>query len=175
MNSFDLYQLHNHTITRYLYIYVLVLLAVVILSFVWLRSGRESAFRKGLFYTVLVAGLILGGSGLAFTRKNIREVETFRVEYQKDGSSFLADRILAAQDYQAHFSNLLRIWSVTMVILILIAVIYRGRPVIAGICAGLLICCFSSLSLDYFGFRSDRQYFEQLQQLKQIAEPSNQH
>lgn len=172
MNAFDAYKLHNGTITQYLYGYVFVLLVFMISAFVWFKFIRPTSFSKSLFYTIFIAGLVLGGSAIAFISKNRQDVSSFAAAYQKDANAFLSERIEAAKEYQAHFDNLLRIWSVVIFVLAITGIIGYRRPILAGICTGLVVYCISSLSLDYAGFRSDRQYFANLQQIRHHSAPS---
>lgn len=165
MNAFEFYKTHNQAINTYLLVYAAVIGIFVLSAFLLYRYSGPQPFYKGLFFTLLLAGAVLAGSGLNFRKNNIRERAAMEMRYKQDPGKFLDEQFSAASRYEPHFYRLLAIWCVAIAVMALCVFLFFQRKAVVGICTGLAICCLLSLALDFAGFRSDASYYAALERL----------
>ncbi len=165
MNALDVYINHNQTINNYLVIYAAAIVLLIVIAFIQYRYTQTKSFHKGLFFTLLVGGLVLAGSGLNFIGKNLQERSVMVAQYKNNPKSFLTERFEAASHYKEHFCQLLNIWCIAVGALALLSLVFFKRKIIVGVFTGLAICCIASLLLDFSGFRSDARYYAELEKL----------
>lgn len=165
MNAFELYKNHNQTINNYLLVYVISIAVIVLIVFLLFRYNGYSSFYKGMFFTLIIAGSILSFSGLNFRKNNLKEIAVMKKQYKESPAIFLTNRTEASAQYEPHFFRLLTIWSIAIVTLVLLIIIFLKKKILAGVFTGLIICCIASLTLDFSGFLSDGTYYAALKEL----------
>jgi hypothetical protein len=168
MNSYQLYVDFNQSINSYLLIYSAALVAGIMLAFCWWKFFYPTPFAKGLFFSLLIGGLLLSIAATNYRITNTKAIQDALPVFEQDQRSFLHKQVEHISGAPDRFNRLLQIWSVCIATCCVLAFLLRKRPLVVGICTGLIICCAASLLLDYVGYRRGLPYQAALTQIASL-------